>query len=485
MESKKLFEQIDIQRQFNQWEIKLNIYLDSIILKIENEFNIYESSFNLVYLQSFQLLSSNHSMNEMIDCLLNYIDNHKIRIEKKENKLKLIFFSNNISKMELIINEKNKLCEEIIEKLIKEIKSLKEDNKKLIKEIKSLKEDNKTLKLKIEKKEKEEKMNKLNEKKIKQLKYNFIKKPIIQITNCNLKEVNSINSHINNITLLSTFFSGNIISVSSDKSIKIYDKNLKIIQNIENAHDDGIIDLSIKDENNFVTCSKNKEIKTWIKKENNGQFNNEYSINQIIENAHDDWINKVIYCLNGNIISCSDDKKIKIWEQNNNNQYQSVKILKHNNWISSILLLEDKNLLISSGRDGTKFWDLNYYEIIIYIKEVICRYKNALKRIDEYRIIVGGDDDEIMKIVSIKERKIIKEIKNGFKCWGICIIEEKGLFLIGGVSKEIKIYRSDNYECINIINNAHNDDILGISELKNGLITSYGKDKIIKVWSFS
>ena len=293
MESTQTFEQIEIKRLFNQWEIKLNINLDSLILKFENEFNIYESSFNLVYLQSFKLLSSNHSMNEMMDCLLNYIDENKIRIEEKEKSLKLIFLSNKNSKIELIINEKNKLCEEIIEKLIKEIKSLKEDNKKLIKEIKSLKEDNKTLKLKIEKKEKEEKMNKLNEKKIKQLKNNFIKKPIIQITNCNLKEVNSINSHINNITLLSTFFSGNIISVSSDKSIKIYDKNLKIIQNIENAHDDGIIDLSIKDENNFVTCSKNKEIKTWIKKENNGQFNNEYSINQIIENAHDDWINKV------------------------------------------------------------------------------------------------------------------------------------------------------------------------------------------------
>ena len=470
MESTQTFEQIEIKRLFNQWEIKLNINLDSLILKFENEFNIYESSFNLVYLQSFKLLSSNHSMNEMMDCLLNYIDENKIRIEEKEKSLKLIFLSNKNSKIELIINEKNKLCEEIMEKIIKEIKFLKEENKRI--------------KLKIEQIEKEKKMNNLNGNKMKQFKNNFMKKPKIQITNCNLKEVNSINSHINNITTLSTFPSGNIISVSADKSIKIYDKNFKVIQNIQNAHDDGIIDVSIKDENNFVTCSKNKQIKTWIKKENNEKINKEFSLNKIIENAHDDWINKVIYCLNEYIISCSDDKKIKIWKKNNNNQYQCVKILEHNDWISSILLLEDKNILISSGRDGTIFWDLNYYENIIHIKKAICRYKNALKRIDEDRIIVGGDDDEIMIIISIKERKIIKQIQNGFKCWGICIIEELGLFLIGGVSEDIKIYRSDNYECITIIKDAHNNDILGISQLNNGLISSYGKDKIIKVWSF-
>ena len=54
MESTQTFEQIEIKRLFNQWEIKLNINLDSLILKFENEFNIYESSFNLVYLQIIQ-----------------------------------------------------------------------------------------------------------------------------------------------------------------------------------------------------------------------------------------------------------------------------------------------------------------------------------------------------------------------------------------------------------------------------------------------
>ena len=80
---------------------------------------------------------------------------------------------------------------------------------------------------------------------------------------------------------------------------------LNILQNIPNAHDDGIRYVEIKDENNFITCYYDKSIKSWIKN------NNEFKINKIIENAHDGSIRKVIYCSNNNLISCSWDKRLK------------------------------------------------------------------------------------------------------------------------------------------------------------------------------
>ena len=89
-----------------------------------------------------------------------------------------------------------------------------------------------------------------------------------------------------------------------------------------------------------------------------------------------------------------------------------------------------------------------------------------------------------MKIISISKKEIIKEINNTFLCWGICLIEDKGIFLVGGKSKDIKIYRNDNYECIQIIQNAHNDDINGFIELKDCSIASFSDDMIIKIWNF-
>ena len=123
------------------------------------------------------------------------------------------------------------------------------------------------------------------------------------------------------------------------------------------------------------------------------------------------------------------------------------------------------------------------YEIINCIKyfaEVDCGWNGGICRLDEDRIIVGRDS---LIIISLLNNKIIKEINIPFMCLGIRLIENKGIFLIGGKSKDIRIYRNDNYECIQIIQNAHDNDIVGFVELKNESILSYSNDKKIKIWN--
>ena len=74
-----------------------------------------------------------------------------------------------------------------------------------------------------------------------------------------------ITEHKEWICSMNIFPSGNLISVSRDKSIKIYN-NLEIIQDIENAHNSDINYIEIIDENNFITCSNDKSIIFWNKK---------------------------------------------------------------------------------------------------------------------------------------------------------------------------------------------------------------------------
>ena len=88
-----------------------------------------------------------------------------------------------------------------------------------------------------------------------------------------------------------------------------------------------------------------------------------------------------------------------------------------------------------------------------------------------------------MKIISLIEKKIIKEITISFLCYGILTIEIKGIFLIGGESKNIMIYNNNNYECVGIINDAHDFDIKGFILLNNNLIASFSQ-MIIRIWSF-
>ncbi len=292
--------------------------------------------------------------------------------------------------------------------------------------------------------------------------------------NTNLHSIYTINHQIS-VTSMSIFPSGNFISVSENKSICIYNSQFEKIKEINNGHENGIYYVNVKDENNFVTCSF-KDIKTWIKIEN------EFKENEKINNAHTDWIYKVLYDSNGNIISCSNDKKIKIWEEKNNNEHECTTILLNEDRIRSILLLEKKNILISSGYEGTKFWNLNNYECFNYIKEAICCGSDGLNILNDDNIIVGGDYHSIISIISIKNRSIIKNINNSFGCLGICVLDY-GFFLVGGMSKNIKVYK--NYECIQEINQSHKNWIFGFIQLQNNLIASYSQDGTVKIWSFN
>ena len=84
-----------------------------------------------------------------------------------------------------------------------------------------------------------------------------------------------------------------------------------------------------------MTCSSDKNIKTWIK------VNNKFKRNLNILNAHENIINKVIYYSNNKLISCSNDKTIKIWEEKTSN-YQLIKTLNHSDYVCSVLLIQDK-----------------------------------------------------------------------------------------------------------------------------------------------
>ena len=193
----------------------------------------------------------------------------------------------------------------------------------------------------------------------------------------------------------------------------------------------------------------------------------------------------MIYCSNNNLISCSDDKTIKIWKENNN--YENIQILKHSDYIYSLLLLEDKNILISSGVDGTKLWnynEINNINLIKEFKETFCGWNQGLCRLNDDIIIVKGNKINSLKLISISKKEIIKTIDNPFQCNSISLIEDKGIFLVGGKSKDIRIYRNDNYECIQEIKDAHNDWINGFIELKDGSIASFSADETIKIWSF-
>ena len=483
---KKLF----VEKSYYPYKISFNSQNSlSLEISIQKDDFIYESELNMENLNKKGLIpikknrfqNEEDIMGEIIKFISNLIDNNKIKIEEKYSKIFLKFPNRN--EIEVLFELKLKNKNEIFKNLMKDVRFLKYKNEKKLnnnictyyhyflffilfiiiifililyeKQSKEILKKNKIIE------EYENKFEQL-EKKIKKIEED-------QIQTFNLKKINEIKIYDDKVHHLTKFPSGFLISVTYN-TFNIYDQNFNVIQNFNKPYNTSISSIYVKDDNNFITCYYDYSIKTWIKKKN------KFGVNKIILRAHDSYIYKVIISSNGNLISCSGDKTVKIWEEYNNG-YNNVITLNHSESVNSILLLEDKNILISTGKEGTKFWNITNYNLIIHFEKPKCIYENGLKRIDDDKIIVGGF------IISITKQKIIKQIDNLY--WGkeIYVIEDKGVFLVGQ-DINLKVYRYDNYELIQNITNTYENEINGFIKLKNNTIVSYSRSGKVQVWIY-
>ena len=542
--SKLILNNLEIAKTFENWIINLKAEYDLIeinVFTIQKPKIKYYSIFKQKHLNSFKLFQSQETMVKIFNLIKKLIDEGNVKIKKTENHLKFIIsnnefildkkeeidesikniiinrdselygknkenkenndqifpnineftstFSNEIQKSNNIFEKENKKLNELNKKINEEIQKLKEEYKK---EIQKLKEENKKRNEEMKKKNEEIKnKNKELEERIKQLEsfHNYIykNKNEIQITKCyNLEEKNKSNEHKGKIRAITSFPSGNLVSVSENATIMIFDKNLKVIDRIDDNDNTKLLYVGVKDDNTFVTSGIGKKIKIYYK------YTNEKFINyKTIEEEYKD-IFKVIFCPNGNIITCANDKEctINIWEEENNN-FRKIQKLHHLDSVTSILLLEDKNMFVSCGLDKAMFWNLDDYKLNFEIENVYCCLYDGLNRIDKDRIICGGKKEvPITKIISISQKKIIHEIdNNGIESYANITIKNKGIFLTGNNRSIINVYRSDNYEKLlsfdanqGIINSFSllNDGTICVSSI-NGGITLIGAS--IKIFS--
>ena len=97
---------------------------------------------------------------------------------------------------------------------------------------------------------------------------------------------------------------------------------------------------------------------------------------------------------------------------------REFKTLSHSNYICSLLLFEDKNNLISSEEDGTKIWNFNNYDNIIYVLHILKKLGMdgmGLCKLNKDRIIVNDDKTISLTVISIYKKDIIKIINHPFQ----------------------------------------------------------------------
>lgn len=295
------------------------------------------------------------------------------------------------------------------------------------------------------------------------------------------------------IESVAQFPSGTILSADWI-SIDIYDNQFNIKQKI-NVFD--IIDerklfksqkkiykIEVKDENNFAIYANDGTLQLYNKEGDN------YVLKHNIEKEE---ITDVVFDSKGKIITCSRDNynAMKIFDLNEKGEYKPIRTIIYSYNFDS-LLLEDKYLLIARDLKTIDFYDIvENYKLIHSMNE---KTVHRLERLGDDKIIAYHNNT--LKIISIKQYKVIKTVEIGFQAYVVKYYEEKGIVLAGGCydygkgyeKSILSIYRSDDLELIKSFEDIHDKCVKGISLFNDGTFATYGDDYDngypIKIWSF-
>ena len=273
---------------------------------------------------------------------------------------------------------------------------------------------------------------------------------------------------INNIIVMK---SGDIVSCSSDNTIKVFNDKYELKQ-ILNEHKDKVTYICEIENDRIVSCSLDKTILIWKK------VNAQYEIEKKLL-GHSDGINKVISLGFNKIASCSKDKTIKIW--NAKGAYECIETLQgHNESVVSILLLADKRLVSISTDRILLFWNLETFEADEKLtkKNVSCFTSNGMMEVDG-QLVITGDKLYVLDLNSLKCEIISNSILTNIQ--SICEID-KGIVVFGNGKGNLIECDIDTKQCKLRIGNAHTKNITTITKQGDYLITG-SDDTYINIWS--
>ena len=226
--------------------------------------------------------------------------------------------------------------------------------------------------------------------------------------NENIKYIKSISEHKGWVNSLCLLHDNRFASCSNDGNIKIFNKSTYECEiTIPIGKKFTLTSICQLDNNDILSSTNEKSILAF------SISGNKYSLAFINKSAHDGWITKAISLPNNRYATSSNDNTISVWSCAPYSEIPLTTLIKHKQYINSMLYVKNKDLLISGSYDySIIMWNATNYQSVIAIDGVYCCDRNSIKQIDEERIIVGGNNH--IYIINISEGKVEQDVKDNF-----------------------------------------------------------------------
>lgn len=237
------------------------------------------------------------------------------------------------------------------------------------------------------------------------------------------------------------------------------------------GHSDSVYCVEF-DQKYILTGSRDRTIKVW-----------DAATTKLLKTLPDQNSNYVhtgsVLCLTTDdriMVSGSSDSSCIVWDLK---KYKPViQVYRHNQGVLDLSM--DENHIVSCSKDSTLcVWDRK--DPSFSLKHRFHGHVGPVNAVQLYGdLIVSGGGDATVKIWSISQRKLVREIKGhrGLACIQI----SNGKIISGGNDNTVKIW-SFSGECIRVLN-GHRSLVRSVHTFSDKIISA-SYDQTIKVWNLS
>ena len=282
---------------------------------------------------------------------------------------------------------------------------------------------------------------------------------------------------------------GKLLSCSEDGTINIYNKqNYQLQQKINVSS--GVVYIESLTNNNIISCCFDGKLRIYELKGDSSKL-----IRQL--EGHTNIALKVILIENKNLlISCSRDKTMKIWKKDKKDDYnynciKSLIIGDKNNDTNTNILKINENKLVSSSCNCNfiKFFDMkNDFKEITTINNISINWGwNSMIIFKENILIIGGIENKGIYLIDTNSYKIVSNILEDFNIYSVIKLINGNILIdcnYNNKNNSLIEFQYDNNELIKIKSKefAHSNAIVGLFEMEENIIISSSGDCSIKFW---
>lgn len=265
-----------------------------------------------------------------------------------------------------------------------------------------------------------------------------------------------------------------IASCSGDKAIRIFNsKTFKI--EIEIKEHSNLINFIAQLKNgNLISCSSDETIKIFKLFDDNS-----YKVEQTL-NEHKLYVKKVIELNNNFLVSSSLDRTLIIWEKNENENYIIKFMIEEGYYADNILEINEHIFVYNNWNNEIIFFDYVNCKDIKIIKNINCSHSNeSFLKLNENILLIGGLD--FIYIIDLINYGILKQIK--IFDWACCIKHLRENIIVISEGSDLKFYKYVNDDLILVYEkkNIHNQNIIYIIKINERTIMTASYDSLIKI----